>query len=108
MADFFQLQLENLILNPATYEVRSSGELIELSHKEFLLLEFLLNHPNKVFSRAVLLEKVWGYQNTQGIKSNTVDAHISSLRRKLDQDSKKLIKTVHRVGYKIFKTPQDT
>jgi len=94
------LEVADLQLNRATHEVRRGGELIPLTYKEFLLLEYLIRSPNKVMSRAMILEHVWGYHYDS--LTNIVDVYIRYLRNKVDRDfSKKLIQTVRGVGYKI-------
>jgi two-component system OmpR family response regulator len=69
--------------------------------KEFDLLAFLAAHPGQVFSREVLLDRVWGYDYVGGTR--TVDVHISWLRSKLESDSSspRLLQTVYGVGYRF-------
>jgi len=93
-------QLDDLIVDPSTREVRRAGTNIKLRRKEFDLLEYLIRHKGEVINQTVIMEKVWDF-NSNAL-SNTVGAHISSLRHKIDSDYKnKLIKTIHGVGYKI-------
>jgi DNA-binding response OmpR family regulator len=74
---------------------------VELKPKEFDLLAFLAAHPGQVFSREVLLDRVWGYDYVGGTR--TVDVHISWLRSKLERDpsSPQILQTVHGVGYRF-------
>ncbi len=81
-----------------THTVKLNGKPISLTHTEFELLKFLLEHQGVVFTRAQLLGNVWGYD--ADVYTRTVDAHISSLRKKL-KGAGFSIKSVHKVGYKV-------
>ena len=92
------LQFEDLTLNGLTREVHRGGDRIDLTAKEFDLLEFLLRHPRQVMPRDRLLESVWGYDF--GGESNIVEVYIRALRIKLEMaDRPRLIHTVRGVGY---------
>jgi two-component system, OmpR family, response regulator len=79
-------------------EVRRAGELIELTPKEFLVLEYLARHAGRVLSRTLITEYAWGYHFDPG--TNIVDVVINHLRKKIDAPhGKKLITTVRGVGY---------
>ncbi|MCL5289879.1 MAG: response regulator transcription factor [Bacillota bacterium] len=92
------LEFGNLCLDIAKYEVLLDGEPVGLKPKEIALLHFLLTHPNIVFSRDTLLEKVWGYDYVG--ETRTVDVHIKRLREKLETNhSNWQIKTVWGIGY---------
>ncbi|WP_421654416.1 response regulator transcription factor [Leptothermofonsia sp. ETS-13] len=92
------LGFEDLTLNRLTREVYRSTQLIELTAKEFDLLEFLLCHPRQVLTRDQILEKVWGY-DFMG-ESNIIEVYIRALRIKLEANNpKRLIHTVRGVGY---------
>ncbi len=79
-------------------EVRRAGELVELTPKEFLVLEYLARHAGRVLSRTLITEYAWGYHFDPG--TNIVDVVINHLRKKLDAShQKKLIHTVRGVGY---------
>jgi two-component system OmpR family response regulator len=79
-------------------EVRRSGQMIELTPKEFLVLEYLARHAGRVLSRTLITEYAWGYHFDPG--TNIVDVVINHLRKKIDaQHEKKLITTVRGVGY---------
>lgn len=95
------LYIDYLSINKARRIVEADGIPIELSLKEFDLLYLLAKNRGFVYSRDMLLEKVWGY-DYEG-ETRTVDVHISNLRKKLEKDDQnpKIIKTVRGVGYKI-------
>ena len=93
-----QLQFEDLILNGLTREVYRGSQLIELTAKEFDLLEFMLRNHRQVITRDRILEKVWGY-DFMG-ESNIIEVYIRALRIKLEaSNSKRLLHTVRGVGY---------
>ncbi|MEG4344639.1 response regulator transcription factor [Microcoleus sp. A003_D6] len=93
-----QLQFEDLILNGLTREVYRGSQLIELTAKEFDLLEFMLQNSRQVITRDRILEKVWGY-DFMG-ESNIIEVYIRALRIKLEvSNSKRLLHTVRGVGY---------
>lgn len=95
-----ELQVADLILNGETHEVRRGETLIDLTPKEFALLECLMRMPGKVLSRTRILEQVWGYSTDP--LTNVVDVYIRQLRRKIDDDyDLKLLKTVRGFGYKM-------
>ncbi len=92
------LQFEDLILNGLTREVYRGSQQIELTAKEFDLLEFMLQNPRQVLTRDRILEKVWGY-DFMG-ESNIIEVYIRALRIKLEaSNSKRLLHTVRGVGY---------
>jgi two-component system response regulator QseB len=86
-------------LDPASHEVRREGEPINLSHREFALLEALLERPGQVLSRAQLEERLYGWG--EEVESNAVEVHIHNLRKKLGAD---YIQNVRGVGYKVRAT----
>jgi two-component system OmpR family response regulator len=90
------LRLGPLELDPATREVRRDGEPVQLTPKEFALLEYLLRNPNRPLSRATIMEHVWGIRFDPG--TNVVDVFMNSLRNKLDPDHE-ILQTVRGVGY---------
>ena len=93
-------QVADLILNLETHEVRRGETLIDLTPKEFALLECFMRMPGKVLSRTRILEQVWGYSTDP--LTNVVDVYIRQLRRKIDDDyDLKLLKTVRGYGYKL-------
>jgi two-component system copper resistance phosphate regulon response regulator CusR len=96
--------ISNLELNRLTHQVRRGGHSIELTSKEYALLEYLLSSPNRVFSRTMILEHVWD-QSFEGV-TNIVDVYVRHLRRKVDDPYPvKLIHTVRGVGYCVREQP---
>jgi DNA-binding response OmpR family regulator len=91
-----------LSLNVETHTVTIDGRAVVLTAKEFLLLEYLLQHRGRVLSRDVLLTDVWGYRYTGGTR--TVDVHVRRLREKLPFLSTALV-TVKQFGYKLADPP---
>ena len=92
------LQFNELSLNRRTREVFHHGRAIELTAKEFDLLDYLMTHPRQVITRNQILEKVWGYDFMGD--SNIIEVYVRYLRLKLeDQGEKRLIQTVRGVGY---------
>jgi Response regulators consisting of a CheY-like receiver domain and a winged-helix DNA-binding domain len=95
-----ELKFPDLSINFTTYELKVLGKKIDTPPKEMELLYFLAENPNKVFTRDVLLDKIWGYEYFG--YSRTVDVHIKRLREKLEGVSTKWrLKTVWGVGYKF-------
>lgn len=94
------LQVADLELDLRAREARRQGKRIELTAKEFALLEALMRHPGQVLTRSQLLDMVWHYDAS--IESNVVDTYIHYLRTKVDKDFEpKLIRTVRGAGYAI-------
>ncbi|NJM48627.1 MAG: response regulator transcription factor [Alkalinema sp. RU_4_3] len=90
----------DLSLNRRTREVRRNGQSIDLTAKEFDLLEYLLTHPKQVFTREQILEQVWGYDFLGD--SNIIEVYVRYLRLKLEKDGQeRLIHTVRSVGYTL-------
>ena len=92
--------VNGLFLDPASHRVTASGETVKLGPTEFKLLNFFMTHPERVFDRGQLLDRVWG-RNVY-IEERTVDVHIRRLRKALQQygyDS--FIQTVHGTGYRF-------
>ncbi|MDD5276522.1 MAG: response regulator transcription factor [Methylovulum sp.] len=99
-AESKELAIADLLLNLETHEVRRGNVLIDLTPKEFALLECFMRTPGKVLSRTRILEQVWGYSADP--LTNVVDVYIRQLRRKIDDDyALKLLKTVRGFGYKL-------
>jgi DNA-binding response OmpR family regulator len=90
-----------LAIDETTYTARLRGNALDLTYKEFELLKFLAQHPGRVFSRAQLLQEVWGYDYFGGTR--TVDVHVRRLRAKLGNEHEALIGTVRNVGYKFVR-----
>jgi len=98
-----EMQIADLVLNGETHEVRRGETLIDLTPKEFALLECFMRMPGKVLSRTRILEQVWGYSADP--ITNVVDVYIRQLRKKIDDDyDLKLLKTVRGYGYKMDAT----
>jgi DNA-binding response OmpR family regulator len=97
----------NIKINQQTREVFCNDRTVELTATEFDLLYHLMQHPNQVFSRAQLLESVWGYQHSG--YEHTVNSHINRLRAKVEADAANPdhVQTVWGVGYK-FNVPKQT
>jgi len=91
-----------LVLNLETYQAAIGGRPLDLTYMEYELLKFLATHPGKVFTREVLLSRVWGYEYYGGAR--TVDVHIRRLRAKLTEEHAQLIQTVRSVGYRFGQT----
>ncbi|MCP1101949.1 winged helix-turn-helix domain-containing protein [Aequitasia blattaphilus] len=92
------LVFDTLVMNQKKHEVKSEGESIPLTFKEYELLKRLMTHPNQVLTRDQLLEEIWGY-DFDG-ETRTVDVHVRTLRQKLGKNADK-IETVRGVGYRI-------
>ncbi len=95
------LRLGELVIDEATYMARLRGRPLDLTYKEFELLKYLAQHPGRVFSRAQLLQEIWGYDYFGGTR--TVDVHVRRLRAKLGPEHEQLIGTVRNVGYKFVR-----
>lgn len=95
------LEIRNgdLTIDEATYTARLRNRVLDLTFKEFELLKYLAQHPGRVFTRAQLLQEVWGYDYFGGTR--TVDVHVRRLRAKLGPEHEQLIGTVRNVGYRF-------
>ena len=91
----------DLVIDETTYSARLSGRALDLTYKEFELLKFLAQHPGRVFTRAHLVQEVWGYDYFGGTR--TVDVHVRRLRAKLGPEHEAMIGTVRNVGYKFVR-----
>ena len=95
-----QLRVDDLTLDLVRHEAQRAGRIIELTAKEFALLEYLMRHPGQVLTRTQIIDAVWRY-DLEAL-SNVVDIYIHYLREKIDHGfSRSLIKTVRGMGYKI-------
>jgi DNA-binding response OmpR family regulator len=98
------LKVSNLEINRLTRQVKRGGRRIELSPKEYSLLEYLILHSGRVLSRSMIVEKIWD-QSFEGL-TNIVDVYIGHLRRKIDEGQEpKLIRTVRGLGYMLDSDP---
>lgn len=93
--------LGELVIDEGTYTARLRGRPLDLTYKEFELLKYLAQHVGRVFTRAQLLQEVWGYDFFGGTR--TVDVHVRRLRAKLGPEYEALIGTVRNVGYKAVR-----
>ena len=93
----------DLVIDETTYAAKLKGRPLDLTFKEFELLKYLAQHPGRVFTRAQLLQEVWGYDYYGGTR--TVDVHVRRLRAKLGAEHEGLIGTVRHVGYKFVLPP---
>ena len=101
------LTVSNIALNTKTRQVIKSGKSLELTPKEFSILEFLLYNQNRVVSRFTLAEHVWGDEFDPFTMSNFIDVHIKNLRRKIgDSDKNKIIRTIRGIGFIIEDEPE--
>ncbi len=95
-----ELRIADLVLDRATRMVHRGGAQVELTPKEYTVLEYLMRHPGRVMSRTLITEYAWGYHFDPG--TNIVDVVINHLRKKIDAGrAQKLISTVRGVGYAI-------
>lgn len=95
-----ELRLADLEMNLLRREVRRAGVPIDLTAREFMLLEYLLRNAGRVVSRSMLLEAVWDYNFDP--QTNIIDQHVSRLRQKLDKDFQPpLLQTVRGMGYSL-------
>jgi len=90
-----QITAGDLVIDEGAYSARISGRLLDLTYKEFELIKHLAQHPGRVFTRAQLLQEVWGYDYFGGTR--TVDVHVRRLRAKLGLEHEVLIWTVRNV-----------
>lgn len=95
------VSLGELVIDEGTYTARLRGRPLDLTYKEFELLKYLAQHAGRVFTRAQLLQEVWGYDFFGGTR--TVDVHVRRLRAKLGPEHEALIGTVRNVGYKAVR-----
>ena len=89
----------DLLLNLETYQATIAKRPLDLTYMEYELLKFLAQNPGKVFTREILLSRVWGYEYYGGAR--TVDVHVRRLRAKLGEEHANLIATVRSVGYRF-------
>lgn len=92
------LQIEDLVIDRQNRRVSRGGQTIELTEKEYALLQVLAENLGRTVTRAMLLEKVWGYQFDP--QTNLIDVHVSKLRGKIDRNyPRSLLRTIRAVGY---------
>ncbi len=92
------IKIGDLTLSPVTHKVTRSGSEIELTSKEYALLEYFIRNPDRVLTRTMISEHVWDYHFDS--LTNVVDVYVNYLRKKIDKDfESKLIHTIRGVGY---------
>jgi DNA-binding response OmpR family regulator len=94
-----EIRTGEVTIDESTYTARVKGNVLDLTFKEFELLKYLAQHPGRVFTRAQLLQEIWGYDYFGGTR--TVDVHIRRLRSKLGPEFEAIIGTVRNVGYRF-------
>jgi DNA-binding response OmpR family regulator len=94
-----EIRTGEVAIDENSYTARIKGRALDLTFKEFELLKFLAQHPGRVFTRAQLLQEIWGYDYFGGTR--TVDVHIRRLRSKLGPEHEAIIGTVRNVGYRF-------
>jgi DNA-binding response OmpR family regulator len=93
------LRVGDLTLDRQMHRVTRAGRIIELTPREYEMLELFMSHPRQVFTRDVILNRVWGYDYLGD--TNVIDVHIRHLREKLDDEERVLIRSVRGVGYSL-------
>ena len=95
------LSYEGLQLNPSTGEVIYKNNLLSLTPKEYLILEYFLRHPRQILTRSAILDKLWEFDKSSG--EGTIKTHITNLRSKLKAagSENNLIETVYGIGYRL-------
>jgi DNA-binding response OmpR family regulator len=91
------LRIGDVVLDRQTRKVTRGGRAVELTPREFDMLELFLSHPRQVFTRDVILNRVWGYDYLGD--TNVIDVHIRHLRQKLGDEERNLIRSVRGIGY---------
>jgi DNA-binding response OmpR family regulator len=94
-----ELRQGDVVIDENTYTAKVKGSALDLTFKEFELLKYLAQHPGRVFTRAQLLQEIWGYEYFGGTR--TVDVNIRRLRSKLGPEFESIIGTVRNVGYRF-------
>jgi DNA-binding response OmpR family regulator len=94
-----EIRTGDIVIDEASYTAKLKGVTLDLTFKEFELLKFFAQHPGRVFTRAQLLQEIWGYDYFGGTR--TVDVHIRRLRAKLGAEFESIIGTVRNVGYRF-------
>lgn len=94
-----KLEARDIVLDPSTQKVYKGGELVPLTLKEFVLLEYFMRRPNEVINREELLTHLWDFNFASF--SNVVDVHVKNLRRKLNDNNQDFLETVRGVGYRL-------
>jgi len=100
-----RLEIGDLVVDPVTHSVEREGQPIELTPREFALLEYMMYHPNQVVTREMIEQHIWNYDFE--CESNVIDVYVRRLRRKIDDPfATKLLTTIRGIGYRL-KPPQE-
>lgn len=95
------LKVGELELNTATHDLKRSGRSISLTQREYAIVELLMRNPDRIMTRAIIGEHVYGFE--YDLSSNVIDVHIARLRRKLDEGfDRSCIKTIRDSGYRLL------
>jgi DNA-binding response OmpR family regulator len=95
-----RLEVGDLVVDPVTHNVTRDGRAIELTPREFSLLEYFMYHPNQVVTREMIEQHIWNYDFE--CESNVIDVYVRRLRRKIDASFEvKLLTTVRGIGYRL-------
>ena len=94
-----EIRTGDVVIDESSYTAKIRGRTLDLTFKEFELMKYLAQHPGRVFTRAQLLQEIWGYDYFGGTR--TVDVHIRRLRSKLGPEFESVIGTVRNVGYRF-------
>lgn len=100
-----EIKSGDVVIDEKSYTAKVRGRTLDLTFKEFELLKYLAQHPGRVFTRAQLLQEIWGYDYFGGTR--TVDVHIRRLRSKLGPEFESIIGTVRNVGYRFTTNPKE-
>ncbi len=99
-----RLEIGGLVVDPITHTVEREGHSLELTPKEFALLEYLMYHPNQVVTRDMIEQHIWNYDFE--CESNVIDVYVRRVRRKIDDPfAVKLLTTVRGIGYRLQAPP---
>jgi heavy metal response regulator len=97
------LVVGDLVLDPVSHRVTRAGKSVELTSREYALLQYFMQHPSQILTRTMIVEQVWGYDFDNF--SNVVDVYVNYLRNKIDRNfEQKLLHTVRGIGY-VLKPP---
>jgi DNA-binding response OmpR family regulator len=91
------VRVGELVLNLATYQAHTADGPIDFTYQEYALFAYLVTHPNRAYSRELLLQRVWGQEYFGGTR--TVDVHVRRIRSKLGPELARRLETVRGVGY---------
>lgn len=101
-----QLETGDLLLDPVTHSVEREGRPIDLTPREFALLEYLMHHPNQVITREMIEQHIWN--DELEYESNVIDVYVRRLRRKIDDPfATRLLTTIRGVGYRLTPPPRE-